>query len=577
MIVPEYDPNLELQGMDLVDALPRIIGDPDYEIGRLLGYTTAISSVIRDTEASAALRTLLAPDSELRQRMIRRLISGPPLRLRSALPELSRISSDLADQVREELSAPDAQWAIANGAKDLQMNELIGLLRWAYRRVPELGERIEREVAPAHRERLAGELNANPALVTVAMREGEVAPLLHDVVRDAMTLEGNSWSTFVKKQPFGISLEKSYDLERNPENALSDPVSALRYIQGFHRSRRRRATAKSLTLTMRDIRNLQQVVDHAIGMPLGQLVNVLGGSARHLPEVHAALMLRLSRVDVLEHVIDFNLSLAPLSDFAALLSTIRVGDPRTHAHAVNLLSAPERASMIASRALTANPANWIGLLRTPGLARPVLGSVREVDWVEFWGSLPPEFPYWSRSIQQLLGGCGYPRLQRAPAEYILLGAEPSEWSNRSLSLRDLSNLLYGAGPLGGRMTLRFLDRIDYGTVIDVNYREVGIWRVVTFLDSIYREQEASILRAMITPTLTERLREESEDKWDSLNLAGRMGLIALLGAISLAGMNMPSRFRKVRKSDSDEMVDLWRHHRGSQPLVEAGLRRISLT
>jgi hypothetical protein len=562
--------------MELVSELPGILQDPSFEIGRLLDCPSAINSLIRDENAVAEVRSLLAPGSPHRACLLGRLLSGSPIRIKSSIAALARIAPDLGLQVWDELSKPEVQWAVADRAKELPVHELSALLRWAYRREPDLGGRIERRIDGAVRRRLLGELIVNPSSVSAAMRGGEVAPVLHDVMREVVQFYDEHGSELPLRQPFGISLQKAYDFERDARNALSDPVSALRFIEPLHASRRRRLAAASVSSTMRRIENLETVVERTMRMRLAELVYVLRGADRHLPELSAVLRMRLSRVDVLERFIDANLRASPPSDFAALLTALRRADPQIHASAVDLLATPERASVIASHVLTAEPGCWIGLLRTPGVAHSVLSAVYDEDWVNFWATLPPKFPHWSRAIQQLLRTCGSPSLQRAPAEYVLLGAGPENWPTNSLSLKDLSNVLYGAGPLGSRMALRYLDRIGHVSLIDANYRQARIWAVASFLDAIHREQAPPVFRAMITSALFERLEKESRLGWVSLGPTEQAGFVALVGAMALAGVRVPLPFRRLKPAASDELRLASRHHPDGRRLLEAGLRSLAL-
>jgi hypothetical protein len=562
----------------VVDALPRLLEDQSYEAGRLFACSSLVTSIENDNAATAAFRNAISRGSALRRSLKARVLEGALLRLVAALRGISRLDPSFEKEVAGDLGQRELQRVVADKVWELQVPQLVVLLKWAYRVEPNLAGYIEREVVGAVRVRMAAELAASPASVQATVKGGLVSPVLDDLIRAARGIGDGTQLRWKRSRPFGMTFDKVFVFETDPLSALSDPLEAFAFIERAHPSRRRSIAAKSIQRAMGDVRNLQQIVDTAWDLPIPDLAGLIRSSSRLVPELSAALRIRLSDEMSLENLIDSNLGNSHPSEFAGLLSALRSADPRVHAKAVQILSTPERASLIAERTLAHSPAGWIGLLREPLVARSVLRHVTTNDWAEFWSCLPPEFPHWSRALQQLLRSYRCESLEQAPAEYILLGTGPDQWSPKgNVALRDISNALYCGGPLGEGIALRFLHRIEHGALVDCGYREESLWAIAAFVRAIYSEQSPAILKRMITTTLIERLRDEERANWCSSDLADKVGFLALVGAMALAGMEVPLRSARFGSPAPAEVLAASHDYPEGPALVEAGLRRLSLT
>jgi hypothetical protein len=245
---------------------------------------------------------------------------------------------------------------------------------------------------------MAMELVDNLPWMAGAERWGGVAPVLDDVLREVGRLTDGALPR-VQHGPLGISRETIANLEKDPRNGLSDLQGALRFADARHPSRRRQIASDAVARTVRDMSNLEGIVDDVFQHRLSDVSWALRGSLGKAPELHAVLRGRLARDAFLEELIDKSLGSSHVSEYGALLSALSLADLRIHANAIEILSTPERASALARRALTVGPANWIGLLRQPEVARAVLGHVEEKRWAEYWSCLPLAFPDWSRALQ----------------------------------------------------------------------------------------------------------------------------------------------------------------------------------
>jgi hypothetical protein len=561
--------------MAFVLALSLRTDDVSFEVARMLGCSAAITSIVIDGEVHQAFHQVFASGSRLRERLKLALVTGRPVRWIAALRGLRRIAPDMEEELLAILARPRLQRSAAERTREIRVQELVALLKWSYRVLPEFGERIEREVHPGTRRRMAMELVDNLPWTAGAERWGGVAPVLDDVLREVGRLTDGALPR-VQHGPLGISRETIANLEKDPRNGLSDLQGALRFADARHPSRRRQIASDAVARTVRDMSNLEGIVDDVFQHRLSDVSWALRGSLGKAPELHAVLRGRLARDAFLEELIDKSLGSSHVSEYGALLSALSLADPRIHANAIEILSTPERASALARRALTVGPANWIGLLRQPEVARAVLGHVEEKRWAEYWSCLPPAFPDWSRALQFQLRRYGFSSLGQAPAEYILLGTGPDQWSRENVSLRDLSNALYGGGSLGDRLALRFLDRIGFDALVDKRYSQSNLWTIVDFLRALYDEQPRVITRKMITPTLTERVRRDGEVGWSSPDLHQQIGFIALVGTLALAGVDLRLPLELNGMAERARIVEISEGHPGGHPFVEAGLRRLAL-
>ena len=125
--------------------------------------------------------------------------------------------------------------------------------------------------------------------------------------------------------------------------------------------------------------------------------------------------------------------------------------------------------------------------------------------------------------------------------------------------------------------MKFLEKINLQTLIDSKYGSEKFWPIVHFLGVLYWEQSRIILRRMITPTLTERVRREGEIGWSKPNLYDQIGFVALVGILALSGVEFRIPFDIRGMAETTDIVAVSQGHpKGGHPFVEAGLRRLAL-
>lgn len=487
--------------------------------------------------AAAIFREILCSDPAIRRDVARRVFEGDPGHWQRAALVFGGVSELLEQELRRYLADPRVRREVGLRAAPLNAASLVGLLRWAYRFEPELGESIERAIVGDARRRIVAELLAQPHNHRACENSGQTAPLLSDLARAARK-RGADIKPLCEpaRAPRGFRFEVADILEREPNRA---PEIGLREVVRFigfpHQSSRRSIAAEVALRHLRAAENLNEVVRQAFEMGPSELTYILAWSKRSAPEISAALNARLEDARILEERLDLCLDRGGLDDLAGFVGLLGQR-PRTRAMAEEMLAGRARHRRMAETGFRTGPARWIKLLRQSKIARPFLDELDRSRWHEFWCSYPSELPDWARALQDALRRNGSSDLEWAPAEYVLLGTGREEWCGPNVTLRNLANALFCRGDNGDDLVLGFLDRIGYRSFLNERYATESVWALAHFIDSLQAEQSADILRAVVTESLLHRFWIECEAGWGSRTSIEVAGFLAFLGVLSRPGV-----------------------------------------